>query len=161
MAGKRTAWALCAAWMGVIFLMSAMPGDVSSQESGFFAALLLRALSFLSGGRLAGVDPEAIHLLVRKAAHMAEYFVLFLLYARALRLSGVRRAGAVALLLCACYAATDEFHQGFVDARGPSPVDVCIDTAGAALAWGCRALWRRAKARSGGRSPSPDPRKIP
>ena len=149
MAGKRGAWALCAVWMGFIFLMSAMPGDISSMESGFFLNLLLRVLSFFLGERAAALDPELLHLLVRKAAHMAEYFVLFLLYRRALRLSGARHPGAVALALSACYAATDEFHQGFVDSRRPSPIDVCIDTAGAALAWACAALSGAIRSRAG------------
>ena len=30
-------------------------------------------------------------------------------------------------------AATDEIHQAFVPDRGPSPVDVMIDTAGASV----------------------------
>ena len=151
MAGKRASWALCAAWMALIFLMSAMPGEVSSQESGFFADLLLRALSFCFGERASAVDPELLHLLVRKAAHMAEYFVLFLLYRRALRLSGAAHPGLFALLLCALYAATDEFHQSFVDDRGPSFVDVCIDTAGAALSWACAGVFDLAASCSRGR----------
>ena len=137
MTGKRVAWALCAAWMGLIFLMSAIPGDLSSRESGFFVDLLLCLLSFCFGERASAIDPDFLHLLVRKAAHIAEYFVLFLLYRRALRLSGVAHPGILALLLCALYAVTDEFHQSFVDDRGPSPADVCIDTAGAALSWVC------------------------
>ena len=69
---------------------------------------------------------------------MAEYAVLFLLYRRALFLSGARRPGIAALLMSACYAATDEWHQGFVADRNPSPIDVGIDTLGAAIAWGAQ-----------------------
>jgi VanZ family protein len=32
--------------------------------------------------------------------------------------------------ICMLYAATDEFHQGFVDGRSPKVMDVLIDTAG-------------------------------
>ncbi|MCJ7711091.1 MAG: VanZ family protein [Chloroflexi bacterium] len=44
------------------------------------------------------------------------------------------RTWAVALVLTACYAITDELHQGFVAGRYPSPVDVGIDTLGALIA---------------------------
>ena len=144
---KRTkAWLGAIAWMGVIFFMSAMPGDVSGAQSGRIAELALRAMAFLFGeDAAAAVSPENINLLVRKGAHMAEYAVLLLLYRRVLHASGARRPGLAALCLCACYAATDEGHQAFVAGRGPSVVDVCIDTLGAALAWGALGALRRMK----------------
>ncbi len=148
MTQAKRAWLLCALWMAVIFLFSAMPGDLSEMESGFFFSLLMRLLSFLLGDYAARLDPALLHLLVRKGAHMAEYFVLFLLYRRALRLSGAKRPGLMALLLCAAYAATDEFHQSFVDDRGPSPVDVAIDTAGACIAWVAAGCARAGRART-------------
>ena len=141
---KVKAWLGALAWMGVIFLMSAMPGDVSGAQSGRLAQLVLSAISFLLGEDAAsGVPMDAIHLLVRKGAHMAEYAILFFLYRRALEKSGARRPGLAALCLCACYAATDEGHQAFVADRGPSAVDVGIDTLGAALAWGACGAARR------------------
>lgn len=136
---KATAWGLCAAWMAVIFFMSAMPGEVSGEQSGTVVALLLSALRAL-GIPQEAVSPALLELLVRKGAHMAEYAVLFLLLFRALRLSGVRRPGLSALLLSAAYAATDEFHQMFSEGRGPSPIDVLIDTAGAGGGWGVLTL---------------------
>ena len=134
---RMKAWLSALVWMGVIFLMSAMPGDVSGAQSGRIAELVGRAIAFLFGeDAAAAVSPENINLLVRKGAHMAEYAILFFLYRRALVRSGARRPGLTALCLCACYAATDEGHQAFVADRGPSAVDVGIDTLGAALAWG-------------------------
>jgi VanZ family protein len=87
------------------------------------------------------------HHLIRKAGHVTEYAILALLVRRAMRRTCLdwseRRILAVALLNCAAYAVTDEFHQSFVPSRGASPVDVLIDTGGAAsallLAW----LWTR------------------
>ena len=61
----------------------------------------------------------------------------------ALGLSGAKRPAVTALVVCAAYAASDEFHQCFSDGRGPSPVDVVIDTAGASIALGLRAAARR------------------
>ncbi len=141
---KRMAWALCAAWMGLIFLMSAMPGDVSGEQSGTVTRLLIHSVTLLLGEETAQAMPsQALELLVRKAAHMAEYAVLWLLFERALRLSGARRPRLWALMLSAAYAGTDEFHQRFIPGRGPSPMDVMVDTAGAALACCFHALWHR------------------
>ena len=147
---KTGAWLCALLWMGLIFGMSAMPGDVSGAQSGRIAQLLLSAMAVLFGeDAAAGVSPETINLLVRKGAHMAEYAVLFLLYRRALHASGARRPGLAALCLCACYAATDEFHQAFVADRGPGVADVGIDTLGAALAWGAQGTVRRIKGNKG------------
>lgn len=133
---RRMAWLYCFIWMALIFLMSATPGEVSGEESGFIVALLTQIPKVLFGEQAAArIDTAFLEFLVRKAAHMAEYAVLFWLYRRALALSGARRPGLIALVLCAAYAATDEFHQRFVDGRGPSAADVLIDTAGAAIAW--------------------------
>jgi len=143
---KAKAWLLCAAWMGVIYAMSAMPGDTSGAQSGRIVELMLAAIRLLFGQAAAeAVSAEMISLLVRKAAHMAEYAVLFCLYRRALFLSGARHSGVTALLMCACYAATDEWHQSFVANRGPSVIDVGIDTIGAAIAWGAWEIVRKIK----------------
>lgn len=141
---RLKAWLPAAIWMGVIFMMSAMPGDVSGDTSGTLVRIMMSVLSFLLGEEAAaGIPIDTIHLLIRKGAHMAEYAVLFLLYHRALRLEGTKHPGLYALLLCAAYASTDEFHQAFVADRGPSPVDVGIDTLGACAAWALIALYSR------------------
>lgn len=141
---RLKAWAPAAVWMGVIFVMSAMPGDVSGEQSGTLMRLLMSVLSFVLGKEAAaGISPDLIHLLIRKGAHMTEYAVLFFLNRRALKIEGARRPGLLALVLCALYAATDEFHQGFVAGRGPSVVDVGIDTLGAGIAWGVQCLFEQ------------------
>ena len=142
---RGMAWALCIGWMAFIFLMSAMPGDVSGAQSGTVVRILLALHDALFGH--AELSPQALSLLetlVRKGAHMAEYAVLALLLCHAMRLSGMKRPARRALLVCLVYAATDEFHQSFVGGRGPSPVDVMIDTAGAALAMAARGIIKKA-----------------
>lgn len=72
---------------------------------------------------------------LRKLAHLGEYFALTLLWAWALRPVSARPAplaAAIALL----YAATDEYHQSFIAGRAGTPLDVAIDAVGviAALA---------------------------
>lgn len=137
---KAAAWALCVLWMMVIFMMSEMSGDVSGAQSGFVTELVERALAFVLGAQ---IPTDTLELVIRKGAHMGEYAILFWLWARALGLSGAKRPAVTALAVCAAYAASDEFHQCFSDGRGPSPVDVMIDTAGASIALGLRAAARR------------------
>ena len=71
----------------------------------------------------------------RKLAHFAEYGLLVVLWWRALRtrMSG-ERAVVGALLIAVIYAATDEYHQAFVEGRSGRPLDWAIDSAGAATA---------------------------
>lgn len=130
---KAIAWLPSLLWMGLIFVMSAATGDVSGAQSGAVLAFILALFERITGGALP-LSPDALHLMIRKGAHMAEYAVLALLNLRALRICGAKRPALFALILAAAYAATDEFHQGFVAGRGPSPADVAIDAAGAAAA---------------------------
>lgn len=136
----RNAWVLCAAWMAVIFFMSAMSGEDSGEQSGFIVQILLTILPWIEN-----VIP-ALELFVRKGAHMLEFAVLFFLYRRALFLSGKKHAGVLAFGLTVFYAATDEFHQMFVPGRGPALTDVAIDGCGALLAWGALRLKDKIKA---------------
>jgi VanZ family protein len=71
----------------------------------------------------------------RKLIHFGEYAFLCFLWWRALRtVMPDRRAALVALAVASLYAATDEFHQSFIEGRNGSPLDWAIDTAGAAAA---------------------------
>ncbi|MBR4039010.1 MAG: VanZ family protein [Clostridia bacterium] len=143
---RLRAWAPAAVWMGVIFAMSAMPGDVSGGQSGMIVQAAMKLASRLFGPQAAArISPDMLHLIVRKGAHMAEYAVLFCCFYRALRFEGAKRPGMIALLMCAGYAASDEIHQGFVAGRGPSSADVCIDTLGAAIAWALTRLYKKTK----------------
>jgi VanZ family protein len=66
---------------------------------------------------------------------MTEYAGLCFLWWRALRnVAPQQRAVAAAWLIAVGYAATDEWHQTFVNGRHGSPVDVLIDAAGAGVA---------------------------
>jgi VanZ family protein len=92
--------------------------------------LLLMAVIFvLSAQPNLKTDLGTVDLIGRKAVHMTEYGLLWLLWWRALDL---RRPG-VAVAITLLYAVTDEFHQSFVDGRHGTPVDVLIDAAGVGI----------------------------
>ena len=107
---------------------------------GRLAALLLPPLVamgvifFLSAQTSEPVDRAWWDVLLRKVAHFTEYAVLTGLWWRALNGLGVRYALPAAMAISLGYAATDEFHQTFVDGRRGTPVDVLIDSAGIATA---------------------------
>ena len=106
--------------------------------------LLMAVIFYLSAQPNLDSGLGGFDLVVRKLAHFAEYALLCLLYWRALAPgSGPRRAALVAFLLASAYAATDEYHQTFVETRNGSLLDWAIDTAGA----GAAALWLRAHSR--------------
>lgn len=139
---KLAAWLPSLVWMGLIYAMSAMPGDVSGAQSGALLQMILSAAERIFPG-IAAVPADTLHLLLRKGAHMAAYAVLALFNFRALSACGAKRPYLDALLLSAAYAASDEFHQGFVAGRGPSVRDVMIDAAGALLALSAVRAWRK------------------
>lgn len=111
-------WLPPIALMALIFALSAMPSD--------------------------DLDRGLVRLILRKAAHFTEYALLTALWWRALRTRTTDSAALVtAIAIAVGYAITDEIHQTFVDGRTGSPVDVLIDTAGAATAAALVARRRR------------------
>ena len=69
---------------------------------------------------------------VRKVAHMTEYFLLAVAVSFPLYVYGLRGFPLmlVAGVICVGFACGDEYHQSFVDGRGPSARDVGIDSIG-------------------------------
>lgn len=97
--------------------------------------LLMMALIFALSSIPSGDVNGSLQGPLRKVAHFGEFALLAALWWRALRSRarpGAALAGAFALTLA--YAVSDELHQGFVEGRHASALDVLIDTAGAATA---------------------------
>ncbi len=69
---------------------------------------------------------------VRKLAHMTEYFILAVTVSFPFYVYGLRGFPLmlVAGFICVAFACGDEYHQSFVEGRGPSVQDVCIDSIG-------------------------------
>ena len=89
-----------------------------------------------------------MHAIIRKTAHLTEYFILGVLLHRALR--GDERGWKLrwalwAIAIAAAYASLDEFHQSFVPSRTASPWDALIDTIGASAAQIAMRLWNSKK----------------
>ncbi len=129
--------ALVIAVMGMIYLFSAQSGEQSGAMSGSITAWVLT--TFVPGfGDFTPEKQEAFlataGFLVRKLAHFSEYALLgfsLLLHIRQLQKKiTVHIPWLWAWGIGTFYAATDEFHQGFVAGRGPSVRDVTIDSAG-------------------------------
>ena len=128
-------------WLGFVFFMST---GTFSAENTF--SVVGPILNFLLPG-LSSDRVETIHWIIRKGAHVFEYFVLGLLLLRAFRANSSSQwrwrwplFAAIGALL---WALGDEFHQSFVPGRTASIVDVSIDTAGGVFAQVVGVLWYR------------------
>lgn len=127
---ERRAWLAVAAWIAVILGFS---GDEFS--AGSTSRIIGPLLQWLFP-HLDAAARLALHLWVRKLAHLTEYAALGLLVFRALRLSlaiPLARTALLGLLVVLGVAATDELRQAFLASRTGSLVDVGIDCAGGAL----------------------------
>lgn len=135
---KRKAYIWLIVWMVVIFLFSMQAGEDSSALSGRLVAILV-SLGIGEGTFLY----ENLGLFVRKAAHVTEYLVLFLLAVNAFRhdIADRKKLLAAAFLFAVGYAVTDEVHQSFVPGRAGMATDVMIDAVGPLIgtAW---LIWR-------------------
>jgi VanZ family protein len=105
-------WLAVAGWMALIFFLSSQP-------------------------QLPSPPDPLIDLLFKKGAHFSVYATLAVLFHRALPPG--RWVWALAWLLTALYAGSDEWHQSFVPGRHPHITDVVIDLCGAAF--GLLMLW--------------------
>src|SRR5918997_1754007 len=97
--------------------------------------VLMGLIFFLSHQPSLDSGLGVIDLIGRKLVHFAEYALLCFLWWRALAtVTTPERAALWAFLIASGYAATDEYHQTFVEGRHGTPVDWAIDSAGAAAA---------------------------
>lgn len=115
-------------WLGVIFKLSSEPSSISSVRSGSIVHTLQ------------SIDPSLKHVhditfFVRKAAHITAYFILGILMFRVVRMYTfvTRKTVLLSIVLVALYAASDEFHQMFVNGRSPEVTDVLIDLSAGTL----------------------------
>ena len=124
----RTRFAIASFWLVlVLFLGSAY---FAAHETGRY---VLPFLKFLMPG-VPSSELQAIHMVLRKVAHVLEYAVLALLWYKAVHRVGgrsPRTAAWVALSICLACAFADEAHQSMLPSRQGSARDFVIDAFGA------------------------------
>lgn len=126
--------------MYMIFSFSAQDGTVSSDLSYRVSYKIVETGSILLDADLQPSEISSLAVrfngVIRKLAHMTEYFALAIAVAFPLYVYGLHGLPLmfVAGLFCVAFACGDEYHQSFVDGRSPSVRDVCIDSFG--VFWG-------------------------
>lgn len=117
-------------WMVVIFMLSHQSASISSGQSGVF----VEQLHYIAPS----IDQQLLTFLVRKGAHIFAYFVLGILMVNALRQVNLskfkfNRPATLSIIVCALYAASDEFHQLFISGRSGEIRDIIIDSCAATV----------------------------
>ena len=132
-------WLPLVAWAIMIF--TASTDAFSARHTGSVIQTIIAAIV---GHPLPLKYFDPLHFVIRKLAHLTEYAILGALAFRAVRAEErgwSARWATIAIVISCLVAASDEFHHSFVPSRTPSPVDVAIDTVGAAIAQGI--IWWR------------------
>ncbi|ACO86010.1 VanZ family protein [Clostridium botulinum] len=113
-------------WMVIIFTFSNQPGESSNKNNFFVADVLTKGKIDL----FKHIDYNFLNFLIRKAAHITEYFILFMLLYYAFKKTFYKNLKIKAAIITILYACTDEFHQLFIPGREGKVRDVLIDSIG-------------------------------
>ena len=135
------AWLPVILWFAFVFVMS-----TAGFSDGNTLSVIGRAIHALFPD-LSHHQVLILHKIVRKLAHVFEYFILGLLLVNGFK-NGKQKVWTwkisfMALLGVIIWAVGDEFHQSFVPVRQASMRDVAIDTTGGVLAQFVSAIWYR------------------
>ncbi|WNR43761.1 VanZ family protein [Paenibacillus roseipurpureus] len=138
-------------WFGLIFALSSQTHQTQDLRPWIHKEIpdqtvknVFAGTSFHYGHSQISVKSSSpsgfIEFFIRKTAHIFVYFVLGLLIARTLKAYtnwSIYHVSLAAVSVSALYAASDEFHQRFIQGRTALPIDVLVDTAGAMLGIVC------------------------
>lgn len=129
---KILSWSLVILWMGLIFFFSHQPAAESSELSSGITEVIVDVVNVIAPDNDIIFNQGVINFSIRKAAHFGVYLVLGLLVSNGLICSSIPRPKVIilALLICALYAISDEFHQLFVPGRSGQVSDVLLDSTG-------------------------------
>ena len=110
------------------------PAEVSSDLSSGFGRWIVE--TFLPGlwekmEKMSAYELEMWHIVLRKCAHFAEYFMLGVLWISVLRAVVCKYQKLVTIGLCILTASVDEVIQRFVPGRSGQFQDVLLDSIGA------------------------------
>ena len=131
---------LTVVWIIVIYAYSAQTAEESAQNSSGIVDALIQ-ITYPDFDQLTESEQTQISdnltLLVRKSAHATEYAILAILIYITCVISNLKWAHHVKIWIALAgsivYAATDEFHQLFVEGRSGQFQDVLIDAIGALI----------------------------
>ena len=119
------AWTLLILWMLFIFIMSSFNGVMSSNQSGSIATLIYNIFNIS--------DTSKVSFIIRKCAHVSEFFILGILVINLVSKYNVKHIYLISFIICVLYASSDEFHQLFVPGRSGQVTDIFIDMIGVVL----------------------------
>ena len=129
---------ICAMLTAVlIFLFSSQESTestkVSNSVTSIIAGILIDDFKDMTNEQKNKVI-NSINMYVRKAAHFTIYTILSIFVSTFMFTYAVSlKNRVIGIIICAFYAATDEFHQFFIPGRACLIADVLIDTSGACL----------------------------
>lgn len=129
---------LAIVWMGVIFLFSAQDSHKSSELSGHVTQTTQKTF-FPKWSEYPKekytAEMSTLEYFIRKAAHFSEYLLLGFLIAGFLSTFSISYIWVFLIAISASflYAASDEWHQSFVEGRAMLLFDMLIDTIGSAF----------------------------
>ena len=133
---KRNNIAILIVWLIVIFMFSNQGGETSTITSNNVSKNILSVYEKISSKMYSKEEKEKIIessiTVVRKTAHVFEYFILGLLLINALKdyRKFDYRLLIYSIILCFICAFFDEFHQLFIPNRTGRVVDTFIDSIG-------------------------------
>ena len=119
------AWTLLILWMLFIFIMSSFNGVMSSNQSGSIATLIYNIFNIS--------DTSKVSFIIRKCAHVSEFFILGILVINLVSKYNVKHIYLISFIICVLYASSDEFHQLFVPGRSGQVTDIFIGMIGVVL----------------------------
>ncbi|AHM57195.1 hypothetical protein EAL2_c19140 [Peptoclostridium acidaminophilum DSM 3953] len=129
-------WLMVIGWMLLIVSFSSDPADISDRKSQAVLERVEPAVEKMEESlKIQIADNGRLHFYVRKNAHMFNYFVLAVLMATCLRMSGVRgyRSYLIAYIVVTLFSAVDEYYQTFIPGRSGEVRDVLVDNVGVVM----------------------------
>lgn len=113
-------------WMGIIFCFSNQPNSGQVTHD-----IIEETITTVKTDTLVDI----INFIIRKSAHMTEYFILTILFVSLYKeyTNNKNKIIIISIISCFLYACTDEIHQLFIIGRTGQFIDVLIDTIGGLL----------------------------
>lgn len=112
--------------MFLIYILSSQPN--SGAKTNYMISKILPGIKETS-------IIETINFIIRKLAHLTEYFILTLLINSLLKEYTLKEKTRLLLSIAICfiYSMTDEIHQSFIQGRTGIFTDCLIDTLGGTI----------------------------